>query len=390
MYLMNYLLPVQVGAIDMARFIMKQFQLWNKNSKLFLSYHSSYFIILTNLFSPNPYCVFHPLNTLNVSRTKTICESTKMNKSTIELDDKENKNLLLENTNIHNNKIKDLLLNNTNNSINSNLASYVAGLFEGDGHISFQIYKPTNKVSSATLGITFNIKELMLCEHLQSKLGGKIRLKTEYNACDLLFTNRTSLIKIVQLVSSHLRSPKIIKFNALIEYLNRKDNLNIKPANLDDSDLSSNSWLKFAGFIDADGCFMIGYTTKTKFRIRCTLSIEQRMIDPYSNLSYEPLFLKISTFLNTKLRKSIHNKDKTYYLIQANTRSNIKIIIDYFSKFSLYSSKHLNYLDWRAAGKALLDKTAYLPENKVKILEHKNNMNRKRTFFNWDHLKGLY
>jgi len=82
--------------------------------------------------------------------------------------------------------------------------------------------KTTYRVNSATLGITFNIKELMLCQHLQSKLGGKIRLKTEYNACDLLFTNRTSLIKIVQLISSHLRSPKIIKFNALIEYLNKK------------------------------------------------------------------------------------------------------------------------------------------------------------------------
>jgi hypothetical protein len=270
-----------------------------------------------------------------------------MNKSIIELDDKENKNLLLENTNIHSNKTKDLLLNNTNNPINSNLASYVAGLFEGDGHISLRKSKTTNKIISATLGITFNIKELMLCQHLQSKLGGKIRLKTEYNACDLLFTNRTSLIKIVQLISSHLRSPKIIKFNTLIEYLNKKENVNIKPANLDYSDLSINNWL--AGFIDADGSFNIRYTTKNsitqKFRIACTLRIEQRMIDPYSNLSYEPLFLKISSFLNTKLRTSIHHKNKTYYLIEASNRSNIKIIIDYFSEFSLYSSKHLDYLD---------------------------------------------
>lgn len=270
-----------------------------------------------------------------------------MNKPIIELDDKENKNLLLENTNIHNNKTKDLLLNNTNNTINSNLAFYVTGLFEGDGHISLRKSKTTHKIISATLGITFNIKELMLCQHLESKLGGKIRFKIEYNACDLLFTNRTSLIKIVQLISSYLRSPKIIKFNALIEYLNKKENVNIKPANLDYSALSSNNGL--AGFIDADGAFNIRYTTKNaitqKFRIACTLRIEQRMIDPYSNLSYEPLFLKISSFLNTKLRTSIHNKNKTYYLIEASNRSNINIIIDYFSEFSLYSSQHLDYLD---------------------------------------------
>lgn len=71
---------------------------------------------------------FYPLNTINVSRKKklVVCgASTKINKTTIELDDKKNKKLLLENTNNHNNKTKDLLLNNTNNLINSNLASYV-------------------------------------------------------------------------------------------------------------------------------------------------------------------------------------------------------------------------------------------------------------------------
>jgi len=84
----------------------------------------------------------------------------------------------LEKTNIHN---TNNLFNNT--PINSNLASYFAGLFEGDGHISLKKNKTTNKINSAVLGITFNIKELIL--YLQSKLGGKIRLKTKYNACDL-------------------------------------------------------------------------------------------------------------------------------------------------------------------------------------------------------------
>lgn len=130
---------------------------------------------------PKIWSKFHQLffSTLNIFRIKIICESIKINKSTIKLDDKKNKNLLLENTNIHNNKTNNLLLNNTNNPINSNLASYFAGLFEGDGHISLKRSKITFKINSATLGITFNIKDLMFCQHLQSKLGGKIKLKTE-------------------------------------------------------------------------------------------------------------------------------------------------------------------------------------------------------------------
>jgi hypothetical protein len=122
------------------------------------------------------------------------------------------------------------------------------------------------------LGITFNIKDLKLCEYLQSKLGGKIRLKTKYNACDFMFYSRPDLINIVQLMHNKLRSPKISKFNALIDYINEKPNLNIKPAIIDESDLSSNSWL--AGFIDADDSFQIKYTVGKKLQMGCSLNIE--------------------------------------------------------------------------------------------------------------------
>jgi hypothetical protein len=69
------------------------------------------------------------------------------------------------------------------------------------------------------------------------------------------------------------------------------------------------------------------------------------MIEPFSNLSYEDLFKKISEFLNCNLRTSIHNKDKTYFLVDANNRISLQIILDYFNYFSLYSSKHLDYKD---------------------------------------------
>lgn len=128
----------------------------------------------------------------------------------------------------------------------------------------------------------------------------------------------------------------------------------------------------------------------SKFRIACYLKIEQRIIDPFSNLNYENLFLKISKFMNCNLKLTTHNKNKKYYIIQATSKISIKKILDYFNEFNLYSSKYLDYLDWNEATKALLNNNAYLSENKIKRLEHKNNMNNKRTIFNWDHLKNLY
>jgi hypothetical protein len=66
-----------------------------------------------------------------------------------------------------------------------------------------------------------------------------------------------------------------------------------------------------------------------------------------------------------------------------------KKLESYLNKYPLFSSKYLNYLDWlkilefQKLGKydqGFLDK----------VITIKNNMNNKRTFFVWDHLKGFY
>jgi hypothetical protein len=279
----------------------------------------------------------------------------------------------------------------------SNLNSYLAGLFEGDGHI--QISRGKKSIRKFVVGITFNIKDLPLCEHLKNLIchGARIRIKQENNACDLLIGNHKNLIRFVELVNGYLRTPKIYKFNQLIDYLNCKYNLHFYKYEIDSSDFASNNWL--AGFIDADGGFYVRYSNpmryltkdkpKNKFRIACSLTIEQRIIDPASGLSYEDLFIKLSKFFKCKLVISTHNTNKNYFKINAYNQTSLKIILNYFDNFSLYSSKYLDYKDWSEVAKALLDKTAYLPITKLEILSHKNNMNTNRTYFNWYHLKSL-
>jgi len=293
----------------------------------------------------------------------------------------------------NNNNLDNKLNNNEIIDPNSDFNSYLAGLFEGDGHIT--IFRGNNqsknnltRIRKIVIGITFHIKDLPLCEHLKYKLQeGWIRIKDKENACVLLFHTDKGLITFVNVVNKYIRSPKIYKFNLVIDYLNSKYFLNIIKYKEDCSDINSNNWL--GGFIDADGGFYIRYSETTKFRIACCLTLEQRMIEPISNLSYEPLFLKISKFLNAKLEISKHNDNKSYFMIRASNRNNLKIILHYFNYYKMYSSKHLDYLNWANAAKYLLDKEAYTLVNKKHIYYLKNTMNNKRIFFNWDHLSNL-
>ena len=289
--------------------------------------------------------------------------------------------------------LENILNNNKITDVNKNFNSYLAGLFEGDGYITIsrgnnQSKNKISRIRKIVIGITFHIKDLPLCQHLKFKLQeGWIRIKDKENACVLILHTDRGLITFVNTINSYLRTPKIYKFNLVIDYLNLKYSLNIIKHKEDLLDINSNNWL--GGFIDADGGFYIRYSDATKFRIACSLTLEQRRIEPMSNLSYEPLFLKISKFLNAKLEISKHNENKFYFMIRASNRNSLKIIIDYFNYYKIYSSKYLDYLNWVTAAKLLLDKSAYKLENRKFIYYLKNSMNSKRTYFNWDHLSNL-
>jgi hypothetical protein len=212
----------------------------------------------------------------------------------------------------------------------------LAGLFEGDGHII--LYKRENpetdykedKKVIGIIGITFNIKDLPLCKHLRTIIGhGWIRIKNKENACVLIFHTDEDIIKFVKLINGYIRGPKLYKFNIVIDYLNNKYSLNILKYKVNISDINSNSW--FAGFVDADGGFNVRYTEGKKLRIVCEIRIEQRMIDSFSDLSYESLFLKLAEFLGQKLSISKHSTGKEYYLVRGSSQKNLIHILSYFN-----------------------------------------------------------
>jgi len=288
--------------------------------------------------------------------------------------------------------IKFNVKHNSTEVNNNNLGSYLAGLFEGDGHIWIQ-KTFSGKNHNPRFCITFSLKNKPLAKKLLEILkSGFIRYKNNDNACVIVISSVAGLKKIISLINGKLRTPKIGQLEALINWLNKNHCANILLLPLCDSSLLSDAWL--SGFVDADGSFSVQYTKKEnakKRKISCRLRIEQRMIDPSSNNSYFNILNKIAIFLLCNLlTREQSATGNTYYTLTASSLESIKVIINYFNKYPLYSSKYLDYKDWEIIAKLRLNNEHYTEDGISKVELAKNSMNNNRTFFKWAHLKNLH
>lgn len=273
------------------------------------------------------------------------------------------------------------------------LGSYLAGLFEGDGHIWIP-NTSSKKKHNPRFCITFHKKDLPLAEKVLGIIGyGFIRHKTKENACVLTVSPVKGLKKIISLINGELRTPKIHQLYSLIEWINQNHKLDIKKLSLNNEALNKDSWL--AGFIDSDGNFHIRHTRlesrhPVKRRISCSLRIEQRKVDPITNESYQEILTLIAEFFHTKL--SLRQQARTnreYFIVSASSQKSLRVIIDYLEDHNLLSSKYLDYRDWAKAVNLILTNLHYTEEGIVQIDKLKKNMNRSRTKFDWDHLERL-
>lgn len=280
-------------------------------------------------------------------------------------------------------------MNNTNNS---QLGYYLAGLIEGDGSIwTSKSFKSTNgRKYNPIIIFTFHKNEFPLFEFLKENLGGGsfYRVKStnvgRYRICD-----NNTLIKVINLVNGKFRTPKIKYLYRAIDQINLKHGSNIIKLPLDTTSLDSNPWL--AGFTDADGNFHISLegvygsnNSLARGRVKCTFTVTQRIIDKPTGLSCVSFMKEIADFFQCKINyKSVNTMailaqtDKKHYLTKA-----------YFNTYPLMTSKWLNYLCFLQGlnylGRRLTDKEV------IEIQRLKNSMNNKRIYYNWDHLKNFY
>lgn len=292
---------------------------------------------------------------------------------------------------------KELLEFNRNYNSNSlkinKFKEYLAGLFEGDGHI--WIKNPNQKKKhNPRFCITFSLKNEPLAKKLLELIGsGFIRYKRQDNACVLTVSPVIGLKKLVHLLNGELRTPKIHQLHKLIDWLNKNHNTKFTKLPLKDSLLSKDGWL--SGFIDSDGSFSVQYTklenNAKKRKISCRLRIEQRMLDPITNESYLKVLTDVSNFLNcsllTRKQKSTGNE---YYTLTASSKMSLEIIVNYLEEYPLFSSKYLDYSDWKEIVFLIFENKHYTEEGINKTESVKNSMNRQRIKFTWNHLNVLF
>lgn len=109
--------------------------------------------------------------------------------------------------------------------------------------------------------------------------------------------------------------------------------------------------------------------------------------------SYYIIMSSIATLFKTNLYsrdRNIKFKDeyKIYssYIVMVTNREALKLVIQYFDKYPLLSSKYLDYKDWAHIVKIIESKGQKFETYKL-AEEIRNNYNQTRHQFKWDHLK---
>jgi len=220
-------------------------------------------------------------------------------------------------------------------------------------------HAPSGKRYTPHFAITFSEKDYPLVLALQLLLGGTIRYKADNHAYVLTISSIPGLRNIISLVNGYLRTPKVHQFNKLIEWINAKNpnTDSFSCSDVDTSPIFSNAWL--SGFLEADGSFDVKVREKSsdgkgKNRVEARARLEQRQIDPKTGLSYAPVLESIASSLGELLNTTVHNGNITYYVIAVTSPAKLRLLIKYQDTYPLFSSKLLNYKDFRTCVNLML------------------------------------
>lgn len=304
---------------------------------------------------------------------------------------------------------------------------YLAGLIEGDGTI--WVGEDKNIKIIPKISVTFKTEDLPLANYLSNLTGcGSIVKKKSGNYVLWVVQNFREVYILLSLINGYMRTPKhdkvvkaILWYNDSISNLNTKKDMSFKgwdginiPRSLeliegfvplaildkDNSDLGSNSWL--SGFTDADGSFSISLYKKKRvnayFRIEIAQQYKLSSKDENLILSLEkinryeslyPVMSAIGILFNTEVysKNRITNlSDKIYssYIIMVSSRETFPLVLNYFDKYPLKSSKYRDFQDWTKVVNRILKKGQNLETYRI-AEDIRKNYNRHT--FNWDHLK---
>ena len=220
---------------------------------------------------------------------------------------------------------------------------YLAGLIDGDGHISTQ----------GQIIIVWNKLDTSAAYKLKTRLGfGKVSIIENKNAVNLIVSNKLGAIKVSELIRNKLKHPaKIKQFN---ERLSTKYFI---PETSQETNIEWDTpWL--AGFIDADGYLYIKIVRNKEVR----LSVK---IDQKQDILLTQIMKKFGG--HCYLRSSTN----TYYY-SSTSYEGIYKYIKYLDEYSLQNNR--NYLRYHYLRKAyiMIQKDLHLTELGLeKIINYK-------------------
>ena len=233
---------------------------------------------------------------------------------------------------------------------------YLAGLIEGNGYFN----------STQQLVIEFNFLDASLAYYIKNRLGfGSVKKVKDKNAFLLVISAKKGIEKVIHLINGKLLTDN--KYNQIIQnILNHRNYADFKKEidfklNLK-KDLK-NHWL--AGFSEAKTSFQIKiYHRNNKVEVRLNFQIDQKNKD---------VLLLIKDFLGGNIG---YRKSQDIYFYGSTSFGSAKNVINYFDKYHLLSSKHVNYLKWRKAYLIIQNKD-YLTENdQDKLIKLKISIDR--------------
>jgi len=310
--------------------------------------------------------------------------------------------------------IDNLSVHETTIKFNSLLCSYLAGLIEGDGTFAVHDTSSTNKKYNPKIIIVFNKADLTLAKYLQSITNcGLVSIKSDRGYVLWEIQDIIGVYNIVKLINGYMRTPKIEALNRIINWLNtyidnnQNSNLTIRKTILDNinkleikgidiSPIESNPWL--SGFSDADANFSINIhkrTNKNSTRVQLFYRLEirqtyHRLNNDGEQTTYFSIMSNLANYLGSNLLSRSRIKgDKQFYsfIVMAHNKINLIKISNYFNKFPLLSSKHLDYMSWKYILELQQSNsitTSYLDE----ALRIRKNFNKTRISYNWKHLSS--
>jgi len=259
----------------------------------------------------------------------------------------------------------------------NNLGHYLAGLLEGDGHISLPSLGSTtlDRILNPRIVFTSDKNNLGMYVFLQSQLGniGRFQHSSE-NVIRYIIGDKKGIVDIIKLIHGKLRTPKNIRLNDLIKFINTKYDLNIPESQLCNSNYLDNSWL--AGFTEADGHFGIKYVEKkekseTRKRsvsenISLRFRLDQRAYDKTTSSSMKPFMEQLALALSSNLT-TYNTKTGEVLSIYISSIADIKVLINYFNKYNLIGNKMNDYNNWKLVYNMIISKQHLSLEGRLKI-----------------------